>query len=70
VFGGFSVGSLIRFGFFRLVFIHHGGGYFVFFRGPVAEVALAATGAAEREFLGRFRINGQLADWAFQFHGL
>ena len=64
-FGGFGVGSLIRFDFFRFRFVHHGHGDFVFSGGPVAQVALAAARAAERKFRGRFRIDGLLADRAF-----
>jgi hypothetical protein len=53
-FGRFSMGSVIRFWVFQFRFVHHGGGYFVFFSGPVAEVTLAAARAAEGKFLGRF----------------
>ena len=65
VVGRFGLGSLIRFDFFRFRFVHHGHGYFVFSCGPVAQVALAAARAAEREFRGRFRINGLFANGAF-----
>ena len=70
VVGRFGVRSLIRFGFFRFRFVHLSDGYFVFFRGPVAQVSLPAACAAEREFFRRFRINGLLANGAFQFHGI
>jgi hypothetical protein len=66
--GRFGVGSLIRFGVFQFRFVHVGGGYFVFFGGPVAEIALAALSAAEGKFRRRFRIDRQFADGTFQFH--
>jgi hypothetical protein len=64
VVGRFVLGSLIRFGFFRFRFVHHGDGYFVFSHRPVTQVALAAARAAEREFGGRFQINGLFANGA------
>jgi hypothetical protein len=59
--GGFDVGDF--------VFGEDGIGDDVFFSGPVAEVAVAAAFAAEREVAMDGGVRGRFADWAFVEHG-
>jgi hypothetical protein len=57
-----------RFDFLDVILVENGVGDYIFFGGPVAEVAVAAALAAEGEF-GVFRgVGGSFADWAFVLH--
>jgi len=57
------------FEFGDFVFGEDGIGDDVFFGGPVAEVAVAAAFAAEREVAVDGGVRGRFADWAFVKHG-
>jgi hypothetical protein len=57
-----------RIEFFDVVFVENGVADDVLFRGPVAEVAVAAALAAEGEVDVLGGVGGSFADWAFVLH--
>ena len=57
-----------RFDFLDVIFVENGVGDYIFFGGPVAEVAVAAALAAEGEVGVLGRVGGSFADGAFVLH--
>jgi len=57
-----------RVDFFEVVFVEDGVGDYVFFGGPVAEIAVSAALAAEGEIRVLQGVGGSFADWAFVLH--
>jgi hypothetical protein len=55
--------------FLEVVFVEDGVGDYIFFGGPVAEIAVAAALAAEREVGVLGGVGGSFADRAFMLHG-
>src|SRR5271170_7876399 len=60
-----NYGFTRRFNFFEFVFVEDGIGDHIFFRGPVAEVAVAAAFAAKREVAMHRRVCKRFANWTF-----
>ena len=57
-----------RFDFLDVIFVENGLGDYIFFGGPVAEVAVAAALAAEGEVGVLGLVGGSFADGAFVLH--
>jgi hypothetical protein len=72
VFGFAAVGQIQNDGFavafFAVVFIEDGFGHYIFFAGPISQVAFAATFAAKWEFRVNSRICGSFTYRAFVLH--